>query len=367
MKLADIDSRAAILSAIEEFDRLGRVAFLKLYGFGISQSYFIEHQGKRYDSKAIVGVARKYTGRGLTPLTPADFSGGQSTVQKKLESLGFTVVRESVNADWSDEELIIIITDYLEMLKAELAGTIFNKTDHRNELIPKLKNRTKGSIEFKHSNISSALAELGLPYVNGYKPRAHSQAAIADILDELLNQDKALRKLLETMAATTAAPQHLQLVDPPEAGLGVRKRGLTRRAVRIDFQRREEQNRQMGLRGEELVVRHEQERLKALGRDDLATRVEHVAQTQGDGLGYDILSFDGETGAENYIEVKTTTGGIDAPFLVSLNEVEFSDEESERFMLFRIFDFGGKPKFYIRKGPLRLHFGLTEKLFLATP
>ncbi len=45
--------------------------------------------------------------------------------------------------------------------------------------------------------------------------------------------------------------------------------------------------------GEEFVVHLERHRLQAIGRDDLALRVEWVAQTIGDGLGFDILSFNG--------------------------------------------------------------------------
>ena len=57
--LGDV-TRDGVLTAIEEFDRLGRAAFLDKYGFGEARSYYLVHEGKQYDSKAIVGVAHGY-------------------------------------------------------------------------------------------------------------------------------------------------------------------------------------------------------------------------------------------------------------------------------------------------------------------
>lgn len=90
MALSDID-RAAVLRAIEEFDGLGRDAFLGQYGFGRSRTYFLRHGGKLYDSKAILGVAHVYLGGGRSALTAGDFSGGEATVAQTLRYLGFEV------------------------------------------------------------------------------------------------------------------------------------------------------------------------------------------------------------------------------------------------------------------------------------
>lgn len=88
MLLANIE-RDAVLEAIAEFDEMGREAFLKKYGFGEAQEYYIEHNDRLYDSKAIVGVAYKYQFPTLGPLRPDQFSGGKATVMKKLKQLGF--------------------------------------------------------------------------------------------------------------------------------------------------------------------------------------------------------------------------------------------------------------------------------------
>lgn len=81
---------ADVLAAIREWDALGRGDFLAKYGFGEARRYFLRANGTDYDSKAIVGAA--HTLRHGTPLTAAEFSGGEATVQRLLEDLGFEVV-----------------------------------------------------------------------------------------------------------------------------------------------------------------------------------------------------------------------------------------------------------------------------------
>lgn len=94
---------ADVLTTIEEFDRLGRREFLTKYRYGKARSYFINHAGHFYDSKAIVGVAHQV--RHGRPLTPADFSGGDATVAALLRRLGF-IVSESDPA-WTRDEIIL--------------------------------------------------------------------------------------------------------------------------------------------------------------------------------------------------------------------------------------------------------------------
>ena len=57
MVLAELTDPTAVNKAMDEFDQIGRDAFLRKYGFGRSRNYFVERNGILYDSKAIVGVA----------------------------------------------------------------------------------------------------------------------------------------------------------------------------------------------------------------------------------------------------------------------------------------------------------------------
>jgi len=67
---------------------------------------------------------------------------------------------------WNDLEIDLIVADYFAMLIEELAGRPFNKSEHNRALQALLKDsaRNRGSIEFKHQNISAVM--LGLPASN---------------------------------------------------------------------------------------------------------------------------------------------------------------------------------------------------------
>jgi hypothetical protein len=105
--LSDI-TRDAVLQAMGEYDELGDDEFLSRYGFAPATVYRVGEHGRQYDSKAIVGVAHGYaTGQFWTA---SDFSGGQQTVVKTLEALGFSFAPSS--ADDTRAWLVTTKTDY---------------------------------------------------------------------------------------------------------------------------------------------------------------------------------------------------------------------------------------------------------------
>ncbi len=109
--LKDITS-SGVRSAIDEFDELGRIAFLDKYGFGKATKYFLVDGGKRYDSKAICGAAHGYDRPQEGPLRHEDFSGGEATVQTTLQQRGFVV--EKVGPGWTPEERLLALDAYLD-------------------------------------------------------------------------------------------------------------------------------------------------------------------------------------------------------------------------------------------------------------
>ncbi|WP_203587850.1 HNH endonuclease [Actinospica acidiphila] len=78
-----------VIAATEEFRRLGRDTFLRTYGFGRAMSYELVLDGRRYDSKAIAGVAHGYATGDFWKAR--DFSGGAATVARRMRELGFVV------------------------------------------------------------------------------------------------------------------------------------------------------------------------------------------------------------------------------------------------------------------------------------
>ena len=92
-ELKKLTDPASVLKALAEFDNLSRDTFLSKYRFGKARSYLLFHNGKAYDSKAIVGVAYGYQfGR---PLKSKEFNGGKNTVVPILSKLGFEVLADS--------------------------------------------------------------------------------------------------------------------------------------------------------------------------------------------------------------------------------------------------------------------------------
>jgi len=111
------------------------------------------------------------------------------------------------------------------------------------------------------------------------------------------------------------------------------------------------ENRKLGYDGEEMVLRFEQQRLRQLERADLANKIRWVSQEDGDGAGYDILSFD-HKGKERFLEVKTTVGSQTAPFYLTRNELSFSNERPKEFRICRLYDFSKTPKMFELAPPL---------------
>ena len=293
--------------------------------FDAPTGYELVHDGKRYAPKAVVGLACRYNlGR---VLQPEDFSGGEAPGQANfvLRKLGFTVVRKGedtadeekpAHKDWSEQEVGLIVADYFTMLEKELLGKPYSKSEHRRSLAPKLAGRSKGSIEFKHANISAVLTGLGLPYVEGYKPRGNYQSLLAQEVEAFLDKNPTFMEQLAgapTINPEKApAPDVLDLdkiiEDPPAEIIGPKESGkpwLSRKGRKIDFAQRDALNRQLAKLGEEFVVHLERHRLLLAGRDDLSQKVLWVAVEIGDGLGFDVPSFDRSGRAsEKLIEVK---------------------------------------------------------------
>ncbi|WP_372697508.1 HNH endonuclease [Arthrobacter sp. JSM 101049] len=96
MALEDLTDTGAVIRALHMYDDMGRDAFLAKYGFRPAQKYWLSHEGRRYDSKAIAGVAHlNQTG---TLLSSSEFTGGINGAVRILKGLGFDVTTDEVPA-----------------------------------------------------------------------------------------------------------------------------------------------------------------------------------------------------------------------------------------------------------------------------
>ena len=82
-------TRAEVVRAMQDYDRLGPEGFFAEHGFARTTTYELVWDERRYPPKAILGTAYEFaTGQRLAS---GDFEGGKTGAVKVLGKLGFTV------------------------------------------------------------------------------------------------------------------------------------------------------------------------------------------------------------------------------------------------------------------------------------
>ena len=273
--------------------------------------------------------------------------------------------------DWSDEENDALVADYFAMFTAAETGRAYSKTDHRNALMGVIE-RSKGSIEFKHQNVSAVLLGRAEDWLPGYKPAANFQDSLVDAVARWLDRNPDWSARLASgnlgVAPGLADDRTLWIGEPPSRRNALPPGELDKImavARRFDVAEQDERNRALGRAGEELVLRLERATLAGAGRFDLAKQVEWTSADRGDGAGYDIRSFERD-GRDRLIEVKTTNGWQYTPFHISRNEHEFGESNADRWRLIRVWNFRRKPEAFELRPPLANHVALTPTSFLAS-
>ncbi|MCF8001745.1 MAG: DUF3883 domain-containing protein [Halanaerobiales bacterium] len=161
----------------------------------------------------------------------------------------------------------------------------------------------------------------------------------------------------------------LEVHDPPTSYNGINT-GVSSeefKGQQVDFSEVEANNEEMGLAGEKLVLKHEYNYLIDNGKDELAEKIKHTSVIEGDGAGYDIKSYTLK-GEVKYIEVKTTKGGKNTPFYITLNELAFSERYKENYYLYRVYNFDtalNYGKVYYKKGNIKKNFKLEAVKYRA--
>lgn len=264
----------------------------------------------------------------------------------------------SAGTDWSDEEIDLIVADYFEMLRLSWQGQPFVKAVHNREL-QRLTGRSRSSIEFKHHNISAVMEILEVPWLKGYVPRANFQRALLEAVEKRLDAMPDL--LMPTVSKPELAAPPSIFFDAPPSPSAPRTRlpAMAERLVRkFDPAARDQRNRELGQLGEQIIFNFERERLRSEGAAELAEQVKWVSRDEGDGAGFDIRSFN-RKGEERLLEVKTTAGRVRAPFYLSENERQLSEEKPDSFRLVRVYQATTTPRAFRLKPPLAEHVTLS--------
>lgn len=277
-----------------------------------------------------------------------------------------------MDVDWSDSQNDAIVSDYFAMLADDIAGRPYNKAEHNRALQANI-HRPRGSIEYKHQNISAVLKGLGEDWIPGYKPACNFQFSLVEAVARWLDNHPewtaptthlppgASQSTLNEEAALWIGPPPTHSNTPPADEL----EKMTAIARKFNVAERDARNHALGRAGEERVLAHEHATLSAAGRTDLAERIRWVSHIDGDGAGYDILSFTPD-GDDRLIEVKTTKGWDRTPFHITRNELEVADHRREHWRLVRLWNFARKPKAFELRPPLNAHVALMATHFQAS-
>ena len=258
------------------------------------------------------------------------------------------------------------------MFACQVRREPFNKAAHNRALRHHLDDRSRSAVERKHQNVSAVLIELGVPYIDGYKPLGNVQRLLREVVQEHLPEFEALvaRDVEEPQRPVPIGDLLDILVDPPESTAReirqLRPEYVVpgRTAGTVDYLRREARNRSLGGAGEALVMDYERLRLERAGKDHLARNIEQVSKTMGDRAGYDIRSYHAD-GRDRFIEVKTTRYGRYTPFYISDGEVRFSKAHADSYHLYRVFGFRKSPQLFTLPGEVGQHVRLQATTYRA--
>lgn len=279
---------------------------------------------------------------------------------------GFDPSKEGT--DWTADEVAVLVGSYFLMLAEERAGREYNKSEYRRGVIAAT-GRKPGSIERKLQNVSAVLDEIGVPWIQGYKPLPHYQDALVAVVEQQLLQHP------EIFTAVGAGPLRVRsegdiLVAPPallNSDPADRPAAIRRLVGKFDPAARDARNRDLGRAGEEFVVGFERRRLQQAGKPNLAKEVRWVADLDGDGYGYDVHSFDVETEEPRLLEIKTTCGNERTPFWMTKRECDVAAEQGGIYRVRRVFHFRNEAKMFDIAPPLESALRLTPTTFMATP
>ena len=248
---------------------------------------------------------------------------------------------------------------------SDLSGRPYVKSGHSAALMARI-GRTHRSVEFKHQNISAVMDELGMPWIPGYKPKRNYQNAIFDAIDRYLTLHPAvLEPGLSSLPRCRSTPKFLSLHQLYTVPAGPIPERLRRLVQKFDPVERDHRNRTLGKAGEAFVVDVERRQLAEAGHPDLARKVRWIAAEDGDGAGYDVLSFD-RAGAERLIEVKTTNGSARTPFFLSRNECDLATERPAEWRIYRVHLFAKGPRIFTITPPLLNAVKLTTETWRAS-
>lgn len=100
------------------------------------------------------------------------------------------------------------------MLAEDIARRPYSKAGHRRTLRDALRQRSDGSVEFKHQNVSAVLKGLGEAWITGYKSAFNFQSSLEDAVLRWLEGNRGW------LVRTPALPSTQGLQDAAQIWVG---------------------------------------------------------------------------------------------------------------------------------------------------
>jgi 5-methylcytosine-specific restriction protein A len=208
--------------ALAEYDELTEPTFLAKYGFKPARTYMLQHEGRLYASKAILGAAHGYL-PGQKPLTSDMFYGGKAAAAADLRRLGFDVTGPGRNPSWNRDELILALDLYFKnpasppgKTSAEVVGlsNLLNKMRRLSGRDGDETYRNANGVYLKLMNLRS----LDPAYTAQGKVGMQSGGTLERVLwEEFLGRREALRAEALVIRSAVEAADDVALDELPSA------------------------------------------------------------------------------------------------------------------------------------------------------
>lgn len=258
------------------------------------------------------------------------------------------LIKEGTNG-FTTKSINLHVRNQSSLPKGYELGNIYSKYYSVDDL----KNINNDLLLSDLNYMKSVLTELRISLPKNHKEVIYDiieNNSIPDLEEEILDKNYDTEVNISKMGIRVDVPENLKLNKIKKHGFFSRKRSYLNELDR---------NTKQGNYTEKLVLEMEKKRLL---EDPLlkkyTDKVIHVALSEGDGLGYDILPFiydkACEAVVEYYIEVKSTTGDISTPFFMSENELQVAKMYGSRYAVYRLYKTDdGRWNYYIINDPYR--------------
>ncbi|MCG8436311.1 MAG: DUF3883 domain-containing protein [Gammaproteobacteria bacterium] len=279
---------------------------------------------------------------------------GQKEIAPKKSAAG----KQKPAKDDVDSLRLALVTSYFEILQKDITDQVSKKMQIAKENEEKLQSITDEERKQYYQQISALLMEIGMPFLDEYRPINGSSSALELALKHFLEKNlkaiSAMRKV--SMHNDKAVPDELEdskmhWVAPPKP-LDYRINGMPKALAALhadfDFRAHEYQDTSLYKDAVKFAFAYEKRRLQEVGMKNAASEIERVDDALRELTGYDIASYN-DDGSERHILVKPTYYGLYFPFYLTTAELEFAKQSKGDLFIYRIVNFATTRKLFVMR------------------